>query len=269
MADNQATPGGARTPWQVTRSVWYAMFMREAISRTMADRMGWFWMIFEPVAFVAIMVGMRSFIRGDRLVINAEFIPWLIAGLMGFSLVREGMLRGMGAVDANNALFAYRQVQPIDPVLVRNFLEGALRSLVFLLFIGGGLMLGLDMYPDNAIRTMSAWLSLWCLGLGAGLVTSVAATLVPEVGKVIRMLSLPLMIVSGVIFPLNQLPHWLLKYLMLNPIPHALETLRLGFFENYQVIHGTSMLYFWLFTLTLMSVGLLMHLRFVDRLKAK
>lgn len=269
MANVKGAPKGARTPWQVTRSVWYAMFMREALSRTMADRMGWFWMIFEPVAFVGIMVSIRSFIRGGRLVVNAEFIPWLIAGLMGFMLVREGMLRGMGAIEGNSALFAYRQVQPVDPVLVRNFLEGALRSLVFLIFIGGGLMLGLDMYPDNAVRVMAAWLSLWCLGLGLGLVTSVAATLVPEVGKVIRMLSLPLMILSGVIIPLNSLPHWLLEYLMLNPIPHGLEALRLGFFENYQVVHGTSMLYFWLFTLTLISVGLLMHLRFVDRLKAK
>ncbi|WP_144984566.1 ABC transporter permease [Halomonas sp. C22] len=268
MDNTSSAPTGARTPWQVTRSVWYAMFVREALSRTMGDRMGWFWMIFEPVAFVGIMVAMRSFIRGGRLIVNAEFIPWLIAGLMGFMLVREGMMRGMGAIDGNKALFAYRQVQPVDPVLVRNFLEGALRSLVFLIFIGGGLMLGLDMYPDNAVRVMAAWLSLWSLGLGLGLVTSVAATLVPEIGKVIRMLSLPLMILSGVIIPLNSLPHWLLEYLMLNPIPHGLETLRLGFFEKYQVVHGTSMLYFWLFTLTLISVGLLMHLRFVDRLKA-
>ncbi|PJX12513.1 ABC transporter permease [Halomonas sp. 141] len=269
MDNTSSTPKGARTPWQVTRSVWYAMFMREAVSRTMADRMGWFWMIFEPFALVAIMVGIRSFIRGDRLIVNAEFIPWMIAGMMGFFLVREGMLRGMGAIDANSALFAYRQVQPVDPVLVRNFLEGMLRTFVFLLFIVGGLLLGLDMYPDNAIRAMWAWVSLWSLGIGLGLVTSVAATLVPEVGRVIRMLSLPLLIISGVMFPLNQLPHWLLEYLMLNPIPHALETLRLGFFENYQVIHGTSMLYFWLVTLSLNALGLLMHLRFVDRLKAK
>ncbi|BCB08514.1 hypothetical protein HHSLTHF2_24040 [Vreelandella venusta] len=269
MANVKGAPKGARTPWQVTRSVWYAMFVREALSRTMGDRMGWFWMIFEPVAFVGIMIAVRSFIRGDRFIANAEFIPWLIAGLMGFFLVREGMLRGMGAIDANRALFAYRQVQPVDSVLVRNFLEGSLRSLVFLVFIGGGLMLGLDMYPDNAIHVMAAWLSLWCLGLGAGLVTSASATLVPELGRVFRMISLPLLIISGVILPLNSLPHWLLEYLMLNPIPHGLETLRLGFFENYEVVHGTSMLYMWLFTLTLISLGLLMHLRFVDQLKAK
>lgn len=269
MNNSYSAPKGARTPWQVTRSVWYAMFLREALSRTMGDRMGWFWMVFEPVALVAVMVGIRSFVRGGNLIANAEFIPWLIAGMMGFFLVREGMMRGMGAVEANRSLFAYRQVQPIDPVLVRNFLEGALRSFVFLLFIGGGLMLGQDMYPDNAIRAMAAWLSLWCLGLGLGLVTSVSATLVPEVGKIVQMLSLPLMILSGVIFPLNNMPHWLLEYLMLNPIPHGLETLRLGFFENYKVVHGTSMLYFWLFTFSLIAMGLLMHLRFVDRLKAK
>lgn len=269
MANSNSAPKRVRSSWQVTRSVWYAMFMREALSRTMSDRMGWFWMIVEPVAMVGIMIAIRSFIRGDRLVVNAEFIPWLIAGLMGFFLVREGMTRGMGAIEGNSALFAYRQVQPVDPVLVRNFLEGMLRTFVFLLFIGGGLMLGLDMYPDNAIRAMAAWLSLWSLALGLGLVTSVASTLVPEIGKVIRMLSLPLLIISGVIIPLNQLPHWLLEYLMYNPIPHGLETLRLGFFENYQVVHGTSMLYFWIVTLTLNALGLLMHLRFVDRLKAK
>ncbi|MGM0855810.1 MAG: ABC transporter permease [Pseudomonadota bacterium] len=269
MANSNSAPKGARTPWQVTRSVWFAMFMREAISRTMADRMGWFWMIFEPAAFVAIMVGIRSFIRGDNLITNAEFIPWMIIGMMGFFLVREGMIRGMGAIDANSALFAYRQVQPSDPVIVRNFLEGMIRTFVFLIFIIGGLMLGLAMYPDNAIRAMAAWGALWSLGLGLGLVTSVAATMVPEVGRVIRMISLPLLIISGVIFPLNQLPHWLLEYLMYNPIPHGLETMRLGFFENYQTIHGTSMTYFWLVTLSLNALGLLMHLRFVDRLKAK
>jgi capsular polysaccharide transport system permease protein len=193
----------------------------------------------------------------------------MIAGMMGFFLVREGMICGMGAIDANSSLFAYRQVSPIDPVLVRNFLEGMLRSFVFLIFIGGGLMLGLELYPDNAIRAIGSWLSLWCLGLGLGLITSVASTLVPEVGKIIRMLSLPLMILSGVIFPLNSMPHWLLEYLMLNPIPHGLEMLRLGFFENYHVVYGTSMLYFWLFTFTLIALGLLMHLRFSDRLKAK
>ncbi|WP_416137648.1 ABC transporter permease [Halomonas sp. HK25] len=260
---------GARTPWQVTRSVWYAMFMREAISRTMADRMGWFWMIFEPLAFTLIMVAIRGFIRGDRLIVGAEFIPWMIVGLMGFFMIREGMMRGLGAVDANSALFAYRQVQPVDPVLVRNFLEGMLRTFVFMLFIIGAEMLGVGLFPDNGLKGIFWWVSLWSLGLGLGLVISVAGTLVPEVGKIVRMINMPLLILSGVIFPLNQLPHWLLEYLMYNPIVHGLELLRSGFFEGYKVVHGTSATYFWLCTLITLALGLLMHVRFKERLKAK
>lgn len=257
-----------RSPLQVTLSVWHAMFMREAISRTMSDRFGWFWMVAEPAGFILIMVGIRAAISGDRVITNAEFIPWMLTGLMGFFLVREGMMRGLGAVDANKALFAYRQVQPIDPVLVRGFLEGLLRTFVFLLFILGGFLLKEDLAPDDALEALLMWGALWTMGLGLGLVVSVLGTLVPEVGKVLRMVSLPLMILSGVIFPLNHLPHYALEYLMLNPIVHGLELLRRSFFEGYHVVHGTSILYFGLWILVLNALGLLLHIRFKQKLKA-
>ncbi|OXY82122.1 ABC transporter permease [Oceanimonas doudoroffii] len=259
-----------RTPWQVTRSVWFAMFMREAVSRTMADRMGWFWMLFEPVAMITIMVLIRTQLRGaSRLIVNADFIPWMITGMMGFFLVREGLSRSQGAINSAQALFAYRQVQPVDTVLVRTWVDGMLRTVVFVVFVAGGLLLGLDIFPDNTIRVLLGWTSLWALALGFALVVSVAAKLVPETGKIINMLSLPLMIISGVILPLNNLPHRILEYLMLNPIAHGLELLRAGFFEHYHTVHGTSVLYLWLWILGLNALGLLMHLRYKERLKAK
>ena len=259
----------ARSAWAVTRSVWFAMFMREAIGRTMTDRMGWFWMIAEPATLLLVMIGIRSFIRGDNLIVNAPFIPWMLVGMMGFFLVREGMQQGLGAINANKALFAYRQVHPIDGVLVRNVLDGLIRTVIFLLFMVGGLMLGTDFRPDNGFQAIGGWLSLWLFGLGLGLVTSVLGTLVPEVSKVIRMLSMPLLILSGVIMPLNRLPHYLLEYLMLNPIVHGLEYIRHGFFEGYQVVHGTSLTYFWAWTLSSLALGLLMHVRFKERLKSQ
>ncbi|WP_418139330.1 ABC transporter permease [Oceanimonas smirnovii] len=260
----------SRTSWQVTRSVWHAMFMREAVSRTMADRMGWFWMIAEPMIMIIIMVFIRSFIRGgSNFIIGADFIPWMIVGMMGFFLVREGMMRSQGAVNASKALFAYRQVHPSDAVFVRVYLDGLLRTFVFLLFILGGLLLGLDLFPDNAIKALFGWLSLWVLGLGFGLVLSVTSTLIPETAKIISMLTMPLLIISGVILPLNMLPHYLLEYLMLNPIAHGLEFLRAGFFEHYRVVHGTSETYLWLWALALNALGLLLHVHYKERLKAQ
>lgn len=266
--DNKSGPK-ARSAWAVTRSVWFAMFMREAIGRTMTDRMGWFWMIAEPAALLLIMIGIRSFISGDSLIVNAPFIPWMIVGMMGFFLIREGMTQGLGAINANKALFAYRQVHPIDGVLVRNALDGLIRTLIFILFITGGVMIGIDFRPDNGFQAIGGWLSLWLFGLGLGLTASVLGTLVPEIAKVVRMITLPLLILSGVIMPINQLPHYLLEYLMLNPVVHGLEYIRHGFFDGYQVVHGTSLTYFWAWTLSSLALGLLMHVRFKERLKSQ
>lgn len=259
-----------RTPWQVTRSVWYALFMREAIARTMADRMAWFWMIAEPVAMIAIMVMIRTVVLGrDSHIAGADFIPWLIVGLFGFHLFRENMMRSIGAVEANQALFGYRQVKPVDPVLVRCYLEGMLKTFIFLLFILAGILLELDLIPDEPLWALFDWFSLWALGLGVGLVLSALSNLVPEVGRIVRLVSLPLLIVSGVIFPLNFVPHELQQYLLLNPIVHGLESLRSSFFSQYQAVKGVELSYLWDWALSLITLGLMLHLKFEMRLKAK
>ena len=259
----------ARSPWQVTRAVWYAMFMRELVARTMADRMAWFWMVFEPIAIVAVLVTVRTVIMSrERLIQNAEFIPWLVIGLMGFFLFRENMFRLMGAVDANKALYAYRQVKPIDGVLVRSLVESLLRSFIFLLFISAGLLLGMRMNPDNALLAIWVWISLWLLGLGAGLVLSVVSPLVPEIGKIIRIMSLPLLLLSGVIIPISILPHHLQYYILLNPIPHGIEYLRQSFFSHYPLVNGVDLNYLWFWSLSMLALGLLMHIRFEYKLKS-
>ncbi|WP_204352980.1 ABC transporter permease [Salinicola peritrichatus] len=258
-----------RQTWPVTWNVWHAMFMREMTARTMADRMSWFWMIFEPMAVVGIMVGIRGLISSGRHVAGADFIPWILVGMMGFTLFRENMMRLLGAVDANSGLFTYRQVKPVDTVLVRGFLEFMLKSFVFLLFIAIGNLMKFDLLPHRPIEALFDWLSLWMLGLGAGILVSAAASLVTEIGNVVKLLSMPLLIVSGVIFPLNYIPHQYQQYVLLNPIVHGLESLRLNFFEGYHSLDGIDLTYLWFWALTMMVLGLMLHLRFQDRLKAR
>ncbi len=257
-----------RTPWQVTRSVWHAMFIREALARTMADRMAWFWMLFEPIALIAMMIFVRTVILGRmRHIDGAEFVPWMIVGMFGFFLVRENMMRPIGAIDANKGLFAYRQVKPIDPVLVRCYLEGLLKTFIFSLFIIAGVLLGIDLVPSAPLEALFIWFSLWCLGLGAGLIFSVLGGLVPEFAKILRIISMPLLILSGVILPLNFLPRDLLVYVMWNPIVHGLESLRAAFFPLYRTVEGSSLIYMWYWILGMVTLGLMLHLYFELKLK--
>lgn len=258
-----------RTPWQVTWSVWRALFIREALQRTMADRFAWFWMFAEPIAQIVLFVAIRELLGRVRIITGAEFIPWLIVGMMTFFMFREGLTRSLGAIDANRALFSYRQVKPIDAVLVRCAVEGILRSLIFLILIVGASTIGISVIPDNALGAIHIWLLAWFLGVGAGLFFSVANSLVNEVGIIVRVVLFPLYFLSGVIIPMTILPHDIQAYVLYNPLFHLVELMRADFFETYRPINGVSHLYIIWWALVMAVVGLAMHSRFESRVKAE
>ena len=176
-------------------------------------------------------------------------------------------MRSLGAIDMNKSLFAYRQVKPVDTVLVRCYIEFTLKSFIALLFIAGGSLLELPMIPDLPLEAMFSWLSLWMLGLGIGLVVSVLATLVNEIGILIRVITVPLLLLSGVIIPVTLVPLNLQPYLLWNPIVHGLETLRMSFFQNYVSIQGIDLMYLWYWALCSILLGLILHKFFEARLK--
>ncbi len=258
-----------RNSWQVTRAVWYALFMREALAKTTQDRFAWFWMLVEPIAMIAVMIGIRTVLMGGEHISGASLIAWMLLGLLGFYLFRDGLQRSLGAIQAYKGLFAYRQVKSIDPVLVRCFLDGVIQSFIFIAFVLIAALVGMDFIAVEPLYALFSWLSLWGLGLGAALTFSAMSELIPEVGKVIRITTLPLLIISGVILPLNFLPFWLQELLLLNPVVHGLEFLRMSFFENYHHLKGVSWGYLWFWNLSLISLGLMLHIRFEARLKAQ
>jgi capsular polysaccharide transport system permease protein len=259
-----------RTPWQVTRSVWYALFMREALSRTTADRFGWFWMIIEPAAMIVLMVLIRSVAMGNtHHIAGAEFVPWFVIGLFGFYLHRENMMRLIGSVDANKALFAYRQVKPIDTVLVRSYVETILKTFVFILFILVSELIDISLVPDNLLLVFLVWLGIWLLGLGAGLILSTLSTLFPEVGKIVRIMSFPLLLISGVMFPIHYIPHAFQEILLLNPIVHGIELLRWSFISSYRLVNGISVTYFVFWMFFSLALGLALQRKFESKLKSQ
>ncbi len=258
-----------RNSLQVTLHVWHALFMREAMARMTGDRFGWTWMLLEPIAHIMIMIAVRELLGRVRFIPGADFIPFLIVGLMGFFIFRNAATRAMSAVNANSGLFAYRQVHPVDTVLVRAGLEGALKTVVFILMVLGAAFLGMTILPHHVLFAAFAWLVLWLLGLGLGLLFSVAVSLVPESQKIINMVMFPLYFLSGVILPVQFMPHSIQPYLLLNPVLHTIESMRYGFFHSYRSIEGINIQYPISFALIMILFGLMLHIRLKARLMAR
>lgn len=258
-----------RSPWQVTWSVWHALFMREVLARTTGDRMGWFWMLGEPVSFIVVMVSIREFLGRSRTIEGADFIAWLIIGITGFFLVRNAIQRGMNAIKSNQALFAYRQIKPVDTLLVRSVIEGLLKTIVLLILLIVAILAGIDSMPDDILGVFFIWVLLWLLGLGLALIVSVAVHMIPDLEHLVKMMMLPLLLISGVIFPVQNLPHQILEYLLYNPILHGLELLRAYYFDGYRSVQGISLEYLWRWILVTLALGFALHKRYELRLKAK
>lgn len=259
----------SRSPWQVTLHVWHALFMREAMARITGERLGWLWIFVEPIAHIVIFMGLRQLMGRIRHISGAEFIPWFMVGMVTFLLFSVVMTRGINAISSNRALFAYRQVHPVDTILVRAALEGTLKILVFVLLIVGAAAFEVYLFPANVLQAAYIWLTMWTLGLGVALVLSVPVTSVQETGKFVSMLTMPLYFLSGVMFPIQFLPLDLRQYLMYNPLLHGVELMRGAFFPHYQVMQGVNLQYVLFWALSSLLLGLMLQLRYKARLMAQ
>lgn len=259
----------ARSPYKVTLHVWHALFMREASARITGDRLGWAWIFIEPMAHILLFVAIRQLMGKVRHIAGAEFIPWFIVGMAIYLMFSTVMNRSMGAISASRALFAYRQVHPVDTILVRAVLEVLIKVIVLLLLIAGAAFLEYDILPANALAAASVWGAMWLFALGIGLVLSVVVTSVQELGKIIGMIIFPLYFLSGVMLPVQFLPHYLQAYLLYNPLLHVVESFRMAFFANYQSIHGINMQYVMFWAVSLILFGLMLQIRFKNRLMAQ
>lgn len=253
---------------KVTWDVWSALVLREFTSRTMSDRMGWFWMLFEPLATVGVMLFVREFLRNSmRHVVGAEFIPWLLVGLMCFYIFRECMLSPIASISSSKSMFSYRQVQPFDPVIARCVVGGMLRAFIFLVVISFAMLLGMLDFPYDPLLVINNLFALWMLGSSLGMLFSVLAALVPEIGRVLRLVSMPLMFLSGAMFPIENFPLYIKIYMSWNPLLIAIENVRLGFFQYYHTLDSLSDIYLWSVIIIILTLALLMHVRFATRLK--
>jgi len=257
-----------RSPLVVTISVWKALFLREAVARISATRTAWVWLLLEPAFHITLLMFIFTVIR-QRHVGGINTPLWVMVGLLAFFMFRRSATQAQNAISANQALFAYRQVKPVDTVMVRAGVEGFLMTVIAILLFSVAGFFGLDVIPADPLAALEAFVGLWMFGLGFGLVVSVAIELVPEFGKILGMLMAPLYFISGVIFPVGKAPPPYREWLLLNPIAHGIEATRLGFAPYYHAFPELSLGYLYTVATATIFFGLMLQRRFALRLVAR
>ena len=257
-----------RSPLQIAAGVWHALLMREALRRLFPSRAAWAWLLVEPL-FHAFYLTLIYTVIKVRSVGGIDTVVWLLSGLMGFFLFNRTAAQVAEALTANRPLFTYRQVKPFDTLLVRALLEGAVMAVIMASIFFGASLFGHVFAPDAPLLVLLAFFSAWLIGFGWGVIVAIINDLVPELGNLLDMLSRPLYLISGVIFPLALLPQQMREWLMINPLAHVLENIRLGFAPYYHAVPEASTTYPYLVALVLIFIGLSLTKKFEWKVLAK
>lgn len=252
----------------VTFSVWNALFLREAVARLSSARGAWVLIVLEPVLHVCFMLLLYTVLRATS-VAGADVAVWLVLGLSGYFTVQNVFQRAMGAVDANKSLFAYRQVRPIDTVIVRAGLEAILGLVILTALLCILALWGRSVIPDAPMEAILSFIGLMLCALGIGLILSVVSNLVPEAGNLTVFLFRPLYLLSGAIIPLTVIPVQYRDWVFLNPFAHGLELLRSSFFPVYHAAPEANSGYLFQFASVSIFLGLALQIRFARSLRAQ
>ncbi len=251
-----------RSSLEVLKDVIFALFIREIKTRFGAYRLGLVWAFLEPMAFVLVISALRS-IQSSGSLFGGEshsipFPIFLMLGFIPYQMFSKLLTKGAAAVEANQGLFNYRQVRPIDAIWARTLLEILVYSGVMLIFIGLFWWFGFEAGIADPLRLIVVFALLSLLGGGIGMIICVGQLRFPELDKIVPLLTRPLFFISGLFFSLNDIPSQFHHYLLWNPILHAIELIRNACYPSYNA-DLVSMSYLASIALVTVFFGLAMY----------
>ena len=117
------------------KNVVSALVYRELKTRISLVKFGLFGVLLQPLGTFIIFLLIFGFIRRRGVGgLDISFVPiFLISGIILYTLFVEIIIRSLNSIEANKALFFYRQVKPIDTILARVYVESGLFSFVFII----------------------------------------------------------------------------------------------------------------------------------------
>lgn len=236
----------------------YAIILRETKSRYGEHRLGFFWVLLEPILMIAGFTLMRNLL-GARVSHGMEPELYMLTGIAPFLLFRGVMGSTSAAIAANKALLGFPQVTTFDLVMARAILEFATIICVFFVLLLGFYLLGFEVDIERPLAFFGAFCLMFAAGLGVGLVLCSISPFFPSVKQLSgQLFGRPLFFTSGVFFTAEDLPASVREILLYNPLLHVTEFARSTFFKSFESNYF-DLEYAFLFCFWLLAFGLMVH----------
>lgn len=229
-----------RSAWQITLDTQYALLFRELKTRFGAKRLGYFWAIAEPAGQILLISALFTALGRNSLT-GVPVMLFMLTGFLPYGLFRKVMRSIGAAVTSNKGLLGYRQVSPMDAVVVRFVIEFATAICVYSILVAVFGWLSVDILssmrmgvvPENFLGVFSAFLLLAFFSSGLGLMVAVGSAYWESLDNIVTILLRPALFISGVFYTITMVPERYWYLLDWNPVLHAIELGRDAYFDTY------------------------------------
>jgi capsular polysaccharide transport system permease protein len=211
-----------------------ALMLRETRTRFGRHRLGYLWALIEPMTYVALFSGMY-YVLGRTGPCGIPAVPFIATGILPYLMFQQTAAHSVMAISGNKGLLLYPQIRPLDLVLARVLLEALTSVVVFGLVMGGVALWEGVFRLDSVLTTLLGLLLASGLGASFGLLLCGLSTFSSAVEQLYGPLMRPLFWMSAIFFSTNQMPTVAQKFLLWNPVLHAVELTRDGCIRGYHV----------------------------------
>lgn len=237
-----------------------ALLLREMSSTYGRSPGGYAWAILEPVAGVAILTVVLTFITRTP-PLGTNFPLFFATGILVFGVYASTSAKIGGAIRYSKPLLAYPTVTYIDAILARLILNTLTQITVCTIVLTGVIVVfDLRVFIDFGAVVGAFGLAV-LFGTGVGLVNCFLMSMFPLWQFIWAVVNRPMFIISGIFYLIDALPEQVRWWLMLNPVAHTISEMRAGFYVTYDAVY-VSYLYVFLVSLVLMAVGMLLLHRY-------
>ena len=210
----------------------FAVLLRETKTRFGDNQLGYLWAFIEQGLMIGMFIGFST-VFGRTAPPGMSMVAFLTTGIVPFSLFRDTTGRCMSAVDSNKGLLFYPQVRPLDLVIARAVLEVVTYLGVMTLFLGGLALYEGPPHIESLLQALMGFALASAFGATLGLLCCGISVFTPTLERLFPSILRIAFWFSAVFHPVESLPKAMRDIILLNPMTHAIELVRGGWFPGY------------------------------------
>lgn len=226
------------------RRLIFDLVKREVVGRYKGSTMGLLWSFFNPLLMLAVYTFMFSVVFKARWTggsdSKVEFALIMFTGMLMFNLFGEVANRAPGLI-LNNANYVKKVIFPLEILPVVALGSAAFHLLVSLVVWLLFFLVFFTLPHWTALQVFLIFIPLMLLTLGVAWMLASLGVYLRDVGQIISVVTMVLMYLSPVFYPMAAVPEGLRDVMQLSPLTYIVEDTRnvMIWGKNLDLLHWT------------------------------